>query len=74
MIFCISRSRDICVNGIHRHMKVVEHSSGGIGLMIKESDLRVVQSGGMNHISNNLAYIIFSIRFCVSVRKDLFAV
>ena len=44
-------------------MKVVEHSSGGIGLMIKESDLRVVQSGGLNHISNNLAYIIFSIRF-----------
>ena len=34
--FCISRSRDICVNGIHRHMKVVEHSSGGISLMIKK--------------------------------------
>ena len=37
--FCSSRSRDICVNGIHRHMKVVEYSSGGIISKIKESDL-----------------------------------
>ena len=53
-------------------MKVVEHSSGGIGLMIKESDLRVVQLGGLNHISNNLRYIIFSIRFYLKEERCRF--